>query len=246
MTETIQNGLFEILGGRGSGHHGHAGRPGKRGGSSSKSGRKASSSAKTDDGVNREVRKHRVAYDPEEQAEMSLEDRAVLVAEDIGTKDKTVAKNLAYSIGYYTDSPREIRRQTTEYHKALYNDIQTYIDKSPKWGSGLLLRGAPVRKSEFDKLLKKGNIVDMKGLSSWTSSISCAKDFADQKPHGDSIPVIFRMPKGTMNGASISHLSWIPEEREILVGKRAKLKVVSTGRSRVFPKARVVTVEDVG
>lgn len=73
-------GLFEILGGRGSGHHGHSGRPGKKGGSSTKGGGKV----KLNPGQLQAVKAYKEQYIEKKDWPKKAPDKAVTLNREIG------------------------------------------------------------------------------------------------------------------------------------------------------------------
>lgn len=124
---------------------------------------------------------------------------------------------------------------TTAYEKA--EQIESYIEKSPKWGGGELYRGINVSSSVADQL-EAGAVIDMRGMSSWSTSRSVADDFAS----GGQQCVIFKSAK-TNKGASITHLSHFgTSEQEVLVSGKATWTIQSVSYDSSGTK--IVTVKE--
>lgn len=111
--------------------------------------------------------------------------------------------------------------------------LEEYISKSPKYyNKGEIYRGIKLTDAEAENLvntLSNGGVIDMRGISSWSSNLSTAKNFA-ANPTGSSI--VFRLPNGTKAGASIRHVSEYFGENEVLVSMKTQYsasKIVQTG-----------------
>ena len=72
---------------------------------------------------------------------------------------------------------------------------------------------------------EKNDIIDMRGTSSWSTSLDSAKEFGTPRLHG-TYGVIFTCT-GQKRGADISHLSNAAHENEVLVSKDSQWSVVS-------------------
>lgn len=120
--------------------------------------------------------------------------------------------------------------------------LESYIEKSPKWGnSGALYRGAHFKRDEATEMLKKlqnGEEIEWGGTSSWTSDAKMAKHFSkDAGDFGDP-KVIFILKNGTQQGTSIRHLSEHPGEDEVLISKKQRARA-----TRITAVPRIVEGE---
>ena len=124
-------------------------------------------------------------------------------------------------VGYY----KKIRDGKAPEH---LKNIETYIKKAPVWdGMGTLYRGISLKDDQLSNF-KEGSVIDMKGLSSWSSDNKVAEKFTTiglkKKEAKDVQKVIFVMEKCN-SGTAISHLSEIPIEKEIVVSSKTKFKI---------------------
>lgn len=121
-----------------------------------------------------------------------------------------------------------------DYQKGM--KIEKFIDKSPKW-DGELYRGASLSLDVLSQL-QVGGIIDMRGMSSWSSDDKVAKKFTKSKntPKGNE-KVIFHTT-GTKKGASITQMSRFgKKESEVIVSNDARWTIKSmrsTGRGTTY------------
>ena len=110
--------------------------------------------------------------------------------------------------------------------------IENFIQQSPKWAGGELYRGISLA-PEAVAQLKQGAVIDMRGMSSWSTSKTVAENFAGN--------VIFKTP-GTKKGTSITHLSQFGlGEKEVLISGKATWKIQKVEQSGNYT---VVTVKE--
>lgn len=108
--------------------------------------------------------------------------------------------------------------------------IETMIEKSPKWKGGELYRGIKVNNEDLAQF-QKGAVIDMRGMSSWSSDTKIANSFSNTYSSGTRTGVIFRT-KGTNKGTSITHLSTYGKmEKEILVSGKATWTITKVTKS---------------
>lgn len=108
------------------------------------------------------------------------------------------------------------------------NLIEEYIKLAPKY-DGAIYRGVQ-SSSDRLKVLKKGAIIDMNGVSSWSSEVSVAKDFSTTFDTSKR-SVVFRLPK-TNSGTAISHLSSLPQEYEVIMSQQASFKITKVTKEK--------------
>lgn len=164
--------------------------------------------------------------------------RYELIANDLGEKiDSPKVKLTEQSIKRFTEMDyRQIRAvQTTgaqDSHGNKYSDfeevkaygkaIEDYIEKAPKYDEPIF-RGVTGIYDKADSntpgidiaKLKVGRTIDMKGTSSWTTNAKMAKTFGN---------VIF-VSSNVSKAVSITGLSAIGGEKEVLVSKKLKFKI---------------------
>lgn len=137
-----------------------------------------------------------------------------------------------YTDGYATDMRSWqvhgdgyiLNEMSSKEARTMSEQVEKFIDKSPKWDGGEIYRGIGVDEDAAMRILDdiySEKPFDMKGTSSWTSDKSIADDFSEW--NGADISIIFRAP-GTKKGTSIDHISDFSQS-EVLVSKEARWKV---------------------
>ena len=113
-------------------------------------------------------------------------------------------------------------------------DLEKFIEASPKWNGGTTYRGMTLSPKEVDdtlKQLKAGNF-DNKGAASWSTDMSIADSFSnmgfgDISPFGDTkterVVIVSRTQK---KATSIQHISRFPQEEEVLASKDCRYSYV--------------------
>lgn len=108
-------------------------------------------------------------------------------------------------------------------YKSTYNEmaenIEQFIQRSPKW-SGDIYRGANIPKSVLSSY-KNGDVIDMMGVSSWTSNI----DVADSYTYKTMDPRTIFHSSGTKQGTSIKHLAHYTQEDEVIVSSKTRWQI---------------------
>ena len=100
-------------------------------------------------------------------------------------------------------------------------NLEEFIEKSPKW-DGDIYRGINLPRWTLNEF-KQGDIIDMQGISSWSSNAEVANKFAKK---GLDEKVIFHS-KGTKQGTSIRHLAHYTEEDEVMISAKAKWSITN-------------------
>lgn len=92
---------------------------------------------------------------------------------------------------------------------------------------GTISRGIRMTDSQL-AALQEGQIIDQRGISSWTNEPNVAEQFAQdaRRSYGDGAAVVFVNEGGTSHGADISHLSSRYDEFEVAVSSRARQKII--------------------
>lgn len=90
--------------------------------------------------------------------------------------------------------------------------IDEYIEEMPAWPTEIY-RGVNINESELVNYIKDHSRISMNGLSSWTTEIEVADEYA--RGAGDT-EVVYIL-KNNKSGCNISHLSMFYAEKEILV-----------------------------
>ena len=101
--------------------------------------------------------------------------------------------------------------------------IEDFIDNSPKW-EGEIYRGINLPKHELEKL-KVGGVIDMQGVSSWTSNFEIAESYSFKNIKKTGNQKIILHSSGTKQGTSIKHLAHYDFEDEVLVSRKAKWSI---------------------
>jgi len=106
--------------------------------------------------------------------------------------------------------------------------LSNFIKYSTKYNDDMIFRGINIGWNDA-KLFKEGQIIDMGGVSSWSSERSVAKNFGN---------VIFRFKNKA--GTSIQHISPVAGEKEVLIANQTKFKIgkiyksVTSGDLNIF------------
>ncbi len=121
--------------------------------------------------------------------------------------------------------------------------MEDFIEKSPKWSKKEpIYRGIEMNEKNL-RNMKAGNTVDMKGISSWSSSFDTAKAFTGE---GDGKPVVFKLSK-TNKATAVAHLSNYPHEKEVLMSGRSKMVIKEIKEQKIGREMiTVVTLNEVG
>lgn len=134
--------------------------------------------------------------------------------------------------------------------KSVFDTMETLIQTMPKWGNKTLYRGVRVDKDTAQKWLslKKGDKLDMPGITSWASKADDAKFYASITGHGaysGDTPVIIKARKGAEEADAISLKKLFDGKRdEIVFSKDTDFEVEWVGKTQngievwVKPKAR--------
>lgn len=110
----------------------------------------------------------------------------------------------------------------SEYYKKAVA-VEDFIKNSPKWAGGTVYRGIAVPEDFDVSQYKKGAVIDMRGMSSWTSSPHVADSFAT----GNKRVIFINEGKKSKNGTSVKRLSDYKTEEEVLFSNKARWKVDS-------------------
>lgn len=111
---------------------------------------------------------------------------------------------------------------TTTFNE-MADNIESFIEKSPKW-SGEIYRGINLP-PETVKAFKSGDIIDMQGVSSWTSSFDIAESYSYKSNKTKQNQRVMFHSNGTKQGTSIKHLAHYDFEDEVLVSTKARWQI---------------------
>lgn len=110
----------------------------------------------------------------------------------------------------------------TSFNKIAQN-IEEFIEKSPKW-NGEIYRGINLPHDTV-KAFKNGDIIDMQGVSSWTSSYDIAETYSHKSNKTKQNQRVIFHSNGTKQGTSIKHLAYYDFEDEVLVSTKARWQI---------------------
>lgn len=146
------------------------------------------------------------------------------IAEELGIAEDE-ARGLQASMEAWFDglySAIRDQENTSESISAKRADVERVISGMPKY-DGSIWRGIGVRGIDPAAEWAVGCEVDMKGISSWSSTRGTAYDFATQGLDGRT-PVLFEC--GNVSGAAVNHLSGMGED-EVLHSASSRFVVKS-------------------
>lgn len=108
--------------------------------------------------------------------------------------------------------------------KEMSDNVEKFIQKSPKWAGGELYRGISVDPNTAKGIVnqaKAGKPMDMKGTSSWSSDRDISEDFtAASLGISTDVTIMFKTPS-TKKGASVTHLAAF-DQAEVIISKDAR------------------------
>ncbi|MFH1547036.1 MAG: class I SAM-dependent methyltransferase, partial [bacterium] len=161
-------------------------------------------------------------------------DQIAFVANETKTNEKEASIMLEQVVFYSDGGYKEIRSGE---NKNAVDTIETFIAKSAKWPpEEPIFRGMNVDE-KFLSSIKTGEDINMNGISSWTSDKKMADKFTvagfaeGGKDSSKGIGVVFKLSK-TNNGVSVSHISEVPDEKEVILSGRTKMKVSSIKKEK--------------
>ena len=102
-------------------------------------------------------------------------------------------------------------------------NIEEFIEKSPKW-NGEIYRGINLPHDTV-KAFKNGDIIDMQGVSSWTSNFEIAESYSHKSNKIKQNQRVIFHSNGTKQGTSIKHLAHYDFEDEVLVSTKARWQI---------------------
>lgn len=95
---------------------------------------------------------------------------------------------------------------------------------------GDLYRGLSLSEDEIEKI-KSAKTINMQGLSSWSSDVSPAMQFAVGSSSGNTL--IIDKTKGERNALSVASASSRPWEQEVIYGENQEFRVISVAQEDV-------------
>lgn len=149
----------------------------------------------------------------------------------------------SYSGSHYTDIRnyqkgrlQNASQQTLDSCKQWSEDLEQFIEQSPKWGGGTTYRGFSTSPERYEKLLTdmaSGKELDMGGTSSWSTKRSMAEQFSEDGAGLDDWRVVLEC-KGPNRGTSIRAVAHYADEDEVLVSRHARYKITGTRQEGSF------------
>lgn len=133
--------------------------------------------------------------------------------------------------GLFTDVRKYQRGETLdewadiEAVKAISKDAEEYIKVAPRWNAGETFRGVTISDKELASYAS-GSVINMGGMSSWSSKMSISADFAVRNTTYERPNSVLFHCETQGKGTAIRHLSVLELEDEVLCSKDAKYKVL--------------------
>lgn len=197
-------------GGPGSGYHGHGGRPGERGGSAPAEGGAVGRPVRNEQMPRTADTIKQIMEDTKASQEMAERfDRAL---------DEYTANGYMYIRKIQTgeekleDDPKP--GSMSERWANAAKDIETYIEKAPAY-EATAYRGIQMEAATVMENMKEGDIIDMKGTSSWSADERTARGYGK---------VVFE-GKGFQAATAIGHVSGYENEKEVLVSANQRFRI---------------------
>ena len=130
------------------------------------------------------------------------------------------ATGYAYDMRHWQQTGEGTSELTADEAKTMSDNVEKFIEKSPKWGGGELYRGIGVDKETaiaIEQHALSDKPIDMLGTSSWTSSKDVTEEFLGT---ASNYAIVYKT-SGTKKGTSIDHLSEFSQD-EVLISKDAR------------------------
>ena len=123
-------------------------------------------------------------------------------------------------------TPTWLPKDAIEHYKNAINDLETFIDRAPKWAGGTMYRGIKVDAATLNKYMQVVAIYAENALTSFTTNEKNAQGFSvsydENRPHR----VVFKTTsKTTKHGASITRETRMRDEDEVLMSSKAKFRI---------------------
>lgn len=210
----------------------------------------------------KELREAKAEYDSltgkdEERRIKKLRNHSVTIEEErilkqMGVADDYTLDDLEQAIKYgetikeYTGGQgyrlmRDGSNKTNEVVE-LRREMENYIKIGDKY-KGETYRGVSFAdKSDFSTFManvEQGGVIDMKGISSWSSSESTAKDFASQRKH----KIVF-VNQDNKSGAEISSLSKYKGEGEVIYSSKSRFLIDGVSKKGEIHYVKVREYDD--
>jgi hypothetical protein len=221
--------LFQevLKGGAGSGNFDHKGVKGQRGGSAPDGGGAPPKAKKKGAGG------HGRWLEEEGQRVRYIDKRTggALSTEECWEIKDSVEE---YVTGQYRDVRDEMRKTNPDVGSVAYkvnHDMEKFIHSQEDGFPKPIARGMSISEEQLANM-KEGSVLDMQGVSSWTSDKSVAEQYArdtkglDEDEGINSKGCVIQLDK-PVNAASLKALSEFPEENEVILSGTSKLKITS-------------------
>ena len=125
-------------------------------------------------------------------------------------------------------------------------DVEKTIGLLPSYNKANIYRGVSYVDDQNSwqryRNLKKGEIIDHGGTSSWSSDRKVAKKFSTDRNDSDRFSAIFKNVNKFRENTSVNHLSRARNEAEVLVSKNTKFRVVSVKVTNVDTHDKVLEI----
>lgn len=238
-------------GGKGSGHFNHVGIPNHKGGSA-RSGEFAKN-------INtNKVNTHKISGNNRlEKIKSVIKKKKNESDEGYYARVKSYSESIAdYTGNKYGDIKNAYRAKygiSKEYYGKISqekaekasNNLDDYIYQAPKY-DGEVYRGMTLNDENYDNIiknLKSGKIMDMQGISSWSSEREISEEFIEGNLYPDTPnAILFKLQN--KSGTPIDSISSMSGEYEVLhpTTARYKLKKIEENDNNYFNANRIVTV----
>lgn len=114
-------------------------------------------------------------------------------------------------------------------------DAEEYLSKAPRWNGGTTYRGIMLHSGDAHDVFKTGEVIDMKGMSSWSTDRSLSEGFGEIEARSTSKRSVLFINDGQTSGASIDHFSvggyhsvFGDSQHEVLCSSKARFEITQT------------------
>lgn len=170
---------------------------------------------------------------------IAADDLCLWVANELGIPESE-ATEYVKAVAEFTDATSDVYSEIRRFQrkeplrflpeeevKKLSDDIETYIQKAPRWNGGVTFRGVSVSDAELTSYIP-GKRIPSGGTCSWSGNQGVARGFATRNTTPEyPNPVIYHCETQS-KGTGIKHISVYEHEDEVLCSKESAWEIVRT------------------
>jgi len=170
---------------------------------------------------------------------IATDDLCLWVANELGIPESE-ATEYVKAVAEFTDATSDVYSEIRRFQrkeplrflpeeevKKLSDDIETYIQKAPRWNGGVTFRGVSVSDAELTSYIP-GKRIPSGGTCSWSGNQGIAKGFATRNTTPEYPNSVIYHCETQSKGTGIKHISVYEHEDEVLCSKESAWEIVRT------------------